>query len=146
MTTTNFTTTVTIDQTAEEVYNAINNVKGWWHGTIEGSAQKVNDEFSYWFKEFHFSKQRVVELVPNQKIVWLVTDSDLKFQKNNEWTGTKLIFEINEVNDKTEVRFTHEGVVPTFECYGDCSWGWTQLIQESLPSWIMTGKGLPVFG
>ena len=86
-----------------------------------------------------------MELIPGKKVVWLVTDSDLKFENHDEWTGTKLIFEISPSGNKTQVKFTYEGLNPSFQCYDDCSWGWTQLIQESLSSFIATGKGVKVF-
>jgi hypothetical protein len=146
MTTTDFTTTILVDQTPADAYNAINNVRGWWQGEIIGGTGQLNDEFSYRMKEIHYSKQQVVELIPNQKVVWLVTESKLNFNDESEWTGTKIIFEISEVNNKTQVRFTHIGLVPKFECYGNCSWAWGSLIQESLHSLITTGKGVNVFG
>ena len=141
-----FTTSLLVSQTPKEVFTAINNVGGWWQGEVKGETHKLNDEFTYQMLEFHFSKQKLVELIPNEKVVWLVTESNLSFTKNkSEWTGTKIVFEISEVNNKTQVRFTHTGLVPTFECYGDCSNGWTQLIQKSLLSLITTGKGQSVF-
>lgn len=141
-----FSTTILVDQTAKEVFNAINNVRGWWQGEIEGNSEILNDEFSYQMLEFHYSKQRVVELDPNKKIVWLITDSKLNFLKDKtEWTGTKICFEISQINNKTQIRFTHLGLVPTIECYGACSNGWEQLVQKSLFSFITTGKGKKVF-
>lgn len=146
MSTSDFTTTILVDQSPAEVFKAINNVGGWWDGEITGGTHKLNEEFSYRMKEFHFSKQKVVELVPDKKVVWLVTESRLNFIKDkNEWTGTKIIFGISEAGGKTQVRFTHEGLVPEIECYGDCSGGWTQLIQKSLFSLITAGEGKKVF-
>jgi hypothetical protein len=143
----NYTTTIVVDKSPQEVFNAINNVRGWWQGDIEGNTDQLNDEFTYRMKDIHFSKQKLVEVVSNEKIVWLVMDSKLSFTKDpGEWTGTKIIFEISERNNKTQVRFTHEGLVPEFECYGGCSGAWEQLIQESLYSLITTGKGTKVFG
>ena len=142
----NFTTTFFVNQTPKEVFNAVNNVRGWWQGEIEGSADKLNDEFSYRTEEIHFSKQKLVEVIPNKKVVWSVTDSQLNFTKNkSEWTGTKISFEISEINNKTQLRFTHLGLVPKIECYGDCSNAWEQLVQQSLFSLITTGKGKKVF-
>jgi hypothetical protein len=141
-----FTTTFFVDQTPAQVFNAVNNVRGWWQGEIEGSTDKPGDEFSYRMKDFHFSKQRLIELVPDTKVVWLVTDSKLNFLKKvDEWTGTKIIFEIAEINNKTQLRFTHHGLFPDVECYGACSNGWSKLIQESLLSLVTTGKGKNVF-
>lgn len=146
MAATDFTTSILVDQTPAEVYKAVNNVAAWWHGEIKGPSKRQHDEFDYRFESFHFSKQKVLELVPDKKVVWLVTDSELSFTKNkSEWTGTKIIFEIAEVNGKTQLRFTHQGLLPKFECYEACSGGWSQLIQKSLFSLITTGKGQQVF-
>ena len=146
MATSNFTTTFLVDNSVEEAFNAINNVRGWWQGEIVGNTNKLDDDFSYLMKDVHFSKQKIVEFTPNEKVVWLVTDSKLRFTNQSEWTGTKIVFEITEINNKTQVRFTHFGLVPTFECYGGCSWGWGELVQSSLYSLITTGKGKNVFG
>ena len=141
-----YTVTILVDQTPKEAFDAINSVRGWWQGTIEGSTDQLNDEFTYRMEDVHFSKQKVVELIPNQKVVWLVTDSKLNFTKNkSEWTGTKISFDISEKDNKTQVCFTHAGLVPGIECYGDCSNAWGRLIQESLFSLITTGKGKKVF-
>jgi len=147
LSTTNFTTTFFVNQTPEEVFKAVNDIRGWWQGEIEGDTDKLDKEFTYRMADAHFSKQKIVEFIPNEKVVWLVTDSNLSFTTNpNEWTGTKISFEIAEINNKTQLRFTHVGLVPEFECYGGCSSAWEQLIQESLHSLITTGKGTKVFG
>lgn len=140
-----FTTTFFADQTPEEVFSAINNVSAWWQGEVTGSTG-LNDVFTYRMNDVHYSKQKVTEFIPNQKIVWTVIDSKLNFtRKADEWTGTKIIFDIAEINNKTQVRFTHVGLVPAIECYSGCSGAWTDLIQKSLVSLITTGKGTDVF-
>ena len=140
----NLTLTFTVDQTPEEVFAAINNVRGWWSGDIEGSTDRLDDEWTYRYKDVHFSRQRITEFVPGKKIVWLVLDSYLSFVKDKtEWNGTEIVFEIGKRDGKTEVRFTHAGLVPAFECYGGCSGAWGFYISDSLRSLIATGRGEP---
>ena len=144
MTTTDFTTTILVDQTPQEAFNAINNVRGWWTENLEGGTQKLNDEFEVRFGDVHYSKQKLVEVVPNKKVVWLITDSQLNFIKNkSEWTNTKISFEISQKDGKTKVHFTQLGLVPEYECYDICSTGWSNYINNSLRSLITTGKGQP---
>jgi hypothetical protein len=146
MTTKDFTTSILVDQTPEEVFNAINNARGWWHGEISGSTDQLNDEFTYRYADIHFSKQKIVELIPGQKVVWLVTDSKINFvEDKNEWTGSTISFDISKDAGKTMVRFTHLGLVPGIECFDNCSNAWSQLIQQSLFSLITTGKGKNIF-
>ena len=137
-----FTTSIQVDQTSQEAFDAINNVRAWWPGEIEGNSKKLNEEFTYRYKEFHYSKQKLVEVVPAKKVVWLVTDSSLNFVDNkSEWTGTKVIFEISEKDNKTQIRFTHQGLVPKYECFDSCSNAWTDIIGNGLGGLIATGKG-----
>jgi hypothetical protein len=140
----NFTATFTVDQTPEEAFTAINNVRGWWSGEIEGHTEKLGDEFTYRCQNVHRSKQKITELVPGKKVVWHVLDGYLKFtQDKTEWTGTDITFDISKKGAKTEVRFTHVGLVPEFECFDKCSNAWGFYIKDSLRNFITTGKGQP---
>lgn len=42
-----------------------------------------------------------------------------------------------------QVRFTHAGLVPAYECYDVCSNAWGEYITGSLRKLITTGKGEP---
>ena len=140
----NFATSFLVDQTPEEVFNAINNVRGWWSGEIEGDTDKLNAEFTYRVPDMHYSKQKIMEFIPGKKVVWHVSDASLSFVKDkNEWKGTNIVFEIAKKGNKTEVRFTHIGLVPDFECYNDCSNAWGMLINGNLRKLITTGKVQP---
>src|SRR5690349_7867469 len=91
-----FTTSIVVDQTPQEVFHAVMHVRDWWSIGIEGNTEKLNDEFTFEVKDVHYSKQKLVEVIPDQKVVWLVTDSKLTFiEDTTEWTGTKVIFDIS---------------------------------------------------
>jgi len=137
-----FTATIEVAKSPQHVFNCIKEVSKWWSKDFEGSGKQLNDEFIIHHPGAHFSKQKLVEVVPDKKIVWLVTDSTLYWlQKDkHEWTNTKMIFDISTNGDKTVLRFTHEGLVPEKECYARCEQGWTMVIKDWLFNFITNGK------
>jgi hypothetical protein len=160
MATSDFTTTLLVAHTPKEAFQAINNPRGWWSAEIEGSTDKLHDEFKYHFEDIHRCQLKVIEIIPDKKVVWLVTenyfkpgifddasghsrDNDGFTNDKSEWTGTKISFEISEKDNQTQIRFTHLGLVPEYECFDVCSNGWTHYIRESLSGLITTGKGQP---
>ncbi|WP_428231872.1 SRPBCC family protein [Flavobacterium sp.] len=142
----NFTQTLTMSQTPQKVFEVILKVRKWWTGyhdeTFTGMTEKLNDEFTFHAGNgAHYSKQKIVEIIPNQKVVWLITDSKLSFlEKTDEWTGTKVIFEISTQADKTKLTFTHEGLTPEVECYNSCTPAWTEYLQNKLLPLLSTDK------
>jgi hypothetical protein len=139
-----FTTTIVVNQSSKEAFDAICNVRGWWSEEIEGNASKLGDEFKYHYEDIHRCQIKLIEVIPKRKVVWLVMDNYFKFTSDKtEWTGTKIIFEISSKDNNTYIRFTHSGLVPAYECYAICSDGWHNYIDKSLYSLIATGKGQP---
>ena len=140
----NFTLTLFTDKTPEAVFNAVNNVRGWWSEDFKGSSQALGDEFEVRFADMHYSRQKLTEVLPNKKVLWLVTESRLSFLQNKrEWNGTEIGFEISESAGQTQIVFTHTGLVPEIECYGDCSKGWNYYLLQSLVPYITDGVGQP---
>ncbi|WP_341904103.1 SRPBCC domain-containing protein [Fluviicola taffensis] len=133
---TDFTFTVRTDKTPREVFQAIKQVRSWWSGLYEeefsGDSENLGDEFSFRAGGgAHYSKQKLVEIIPDEKLVWLITESDFTFiEKADEWTGTKLVFEISEKGGQTELIFTHVGLTPEVECYDACAPAWSQYLKE----------------
>ena len=144
MTTPDFSTAFSVDKTPNEVFNAINNVRGWWSENIEGGTAQLNDEFTYQYQDVHKCTMKLIEVIPGKKVVWLVLDNYFDFTKDKtEWTGTTIEFEITEKDNKTQLHFTHRGLVPAYECYDICFNAWSGYINKSLHSLITTGKGRP---
>lgn len=139
-----YTTSIIVKASAKEAYEGIMNVTKWWTENVEGRSQELEDEFIVRFGDVHVSTQRISELVPDKKIVWLVTKSQLSFTKDrHEWTGTTISFDITEKNKGTQILFTHFGLNTSVECHNDCSTAWNEYIHGSLKLLLDTGKGIP---
>jgi uncharacterized protein YndB with AHSA1/START domain len=140
----NYTTSFTVDQTPAEVFKAVTNPRLWWGAAIKGDTETEGAEFTFEVPGTHYTKQKLIEVIPNQRVVWLVTECDLTFLKQrDEWKGTKIVFDIARVGDKTKLTFTHIGLRPDVECYNFCVPGWEQYAEGSLRQLIETGKGAP---
>jgi len=140
----NFTATIEVKNSPQEVFKCItNDVVKWWGGKdLTGKSTKLNDEFIIHHEGAHYSKQKVIEVIPDKKILWLVTDSTLYWLEKDkqEWTNTKMIFEISNAGGKTVLHFTHEGLIPERECYAMCVKGWNMVIKDWLFHFITDGK------
>ncbi|SMG48064.1 SRPBCC domain-containing protein [Arenibacter troitsensis] len=120
-----------------EIFNFLLEINNWWVGfhneTITGSTQKLGDEFSFHAGGgMHITKQKLVELIPHKKIVWLVTESKLSFLEDvEEWKDTKLIFDLQQYSDgETKVQFMHEGLTPEIACFDQCSSSWSRYLKQ----------------
>lgn len=139
-----FTATILVDQSPQEVFKAIINLRAWWSASIEGATDELNTEFIYHYQDVHYCKMKLIELIPNQKVVWEVLDNYFKFTTDkNEWIGSKPTFTISKKGNQTEITFVHEGLVPQDECFEICREAWTNYITHSLYNLITTGKGQP---
>jgi hypothetical protein len=134
---------ITVNASAQEAMKKIGQVNRWWAKNFTGKAEKLNDKFSVHFGET-FVNFQISEFIPNQKVVWNVTDCYLDWISNKkEWNGTEVVFEIFEKKDSTQINFTHVGLVPGVECYNDCEVGWNGHVTISLVKFMNEGKGMP---
>lgn len=140
----NYNVSITVESPAEKAFKSINNVSEWWNENLEGSSHKLNDVFTIHFSENNFVTHKIVEFVPDKKVVWQVTNCYLEWLTDKtEWTNTKMSFEIITKDNSTQINFTHIGLVPEVECYNDCVKGWNQYVKDSLLKLINEGKGQP---
>jgi uncharacterized protein YndB with AHSA1/START domain len=139
-----FSVSYLIDRAPATVFNAVTDVENWWSVDFRGSSKELGETFEVTFGDKHYSKHKIMELLPFKRIVWMVTDSRLSFLENpSEWNGTKNVFEISTENGKTRLSFTHIGLVSSIECFNDCSKGWQYYLEKSLLPYIIEGKGVP---
>src|SRR5580765_2419443 len=144
MTAESYRTAFTVEQSADEAFAAINDVRSWWTGEIDGPTDTLGAEFTYRYRDLHDSRQAITELARGRRVVWDVVEGYLGFVgKADEWKGAQIVFELVPHGDGTEVRFTHEGLSPDRECYDSCSGGWDAFIQGNLRRFIATGEPQP---
>jgi hypothetical protein len=138
-----FTETIEVPQPPSLVFARLKDVSRWWGGPdLAGRTAEAGDEFTVIHGDAHYSKQKLIEVVPDRRIVWLVTESRLNWLRKDksEWTGTKMILELTAERDSTPLRFTHEGLTPSKESYARCAEGWTMVITDWLFDFITKGK------
>ncbi len=140
----NYTAAIKVANSPGDVFNHIKEVSKWWSKDFEGNSAKLNDEFVIAHGDRHYSKQKLIEVIPDSRMVWLVTDSKLNWleKDKNEWTNSRMIFDITTEDDKTTLHFTHEGLVPGKECYERCEQGWNMVIKDWLFNYITIGKAI----
>lgn len=139
-----YSTSFTVDRTPEQVFDAINDVRGWWMTKIDGDNGAVGDEFSYRVPDVHSCTMRVTERVPGRRVAWTVVDNHMTFiDDQSEWIGTEIRFELSAKDGGTELRFTHDGLVPSYQCFEVCQNAWTFYVGDSLRRLAATGVGEP---
>ena len=137
-----FSTSIEIERSPGEVFSRLGEVSKWWSKDFEGASAQPGDEFVIHHPGSHYSRQKLVEVIPDRKIVWLVTESTLHWlQKDkHEWTNTRMVFTLYPQGENTLLHFVHEGLVPGKECYELCHQGWTMVILDRLITYITTGE------
>ena len=142
-TTTSYATAFTVEQSPDEAFSHIINVRGWWTGEIDGPTDHLGAQFTYRHGTVHRSTQTITEFVPGQRLVWHVDDAYLEFGEDpEEWVGSEIVFELAPGDDGagTKVRFSHIGLVPELECYDNCSSAWGYYVNKSLRELIATPR------
>ena len=145
MSTTDYTTTFTVDRAPQQVFEAINDPRAWWSERIVGSSGRVADSFVYDVPGVHHCTMTTTHAEPGRLVIWEVTDSTVAFvDDEQEWEGTRVRFELTERDGGTELTFTHLGLTPAGHCYDVCADAWGGYITRSLRALIERGAGSPM--
>jgi len=70
-----FTKSFVVDRSPEEVFAAVNDVRGWWSEEIEGKTDRLGARFVFRYKKLHRSTHEITEFVPGKKVVWHIVDA-----------------------------------------------------------------------
>lgn len=127
------------------VYQAIaEGIDKWWT-EFSNQALKVGDQLVVRFEKNTFWVMTVSEATPNRSLLWKVVEAnhDLEeLSKKDEWKGTTIKWEIVAHKNGSKVTLTHQGLVPTLECFEICQADWDYFL-GSLKDYLETGKGKP---
>ncbi len=79
-------------------------------------------------------KWKVVESIKNQRVVWKCIDKD------HPWYQHEYIFQLDENDGKSRLRFSHDGWEENDDFYASCCFSWGRYL-ESLRQYCQTGNG-----
>jgi uncharacterized protein YndB with AHSA1/START domain len=129
---------VGIKSSVAEVYAALTTAEGlagWWTTNTQGEGNDLGGVLQFRFGAGGFD-MKVLELHPGKRVLWEVVDGP------EEWIGTHVNWDLDQVDDHTIVLFKHEGWKEPVEFMHHCSTKWAVFLM-SLKSLIETGKGAP---
>ncbi len=125
-----------IGSTKQDVFKALSTIEGLssrWTIQTEGTTV-LGGSIQFDFGTFKGPKMKIIEFVPNEKIVWECMGSE------HGWEGHTFIFSLDENDNKTRVRFSHNGWEEQNDFYAGCSFSWGRYL-ESLRQLCQTGEG-----
>ncbi|MBF0663603.1 MULTISPECIES: SRPBCC family protein [unclassified Rhodococcus (in: high G+C Gram-positive bacteria)] len=129
---------VGIEAPVAQVYAALTTAErlaGWWTTDTRGDGDDVGGTLRFRFGAGGFD-MKVLELDPDTRVLWEVIDGP------EEWIGTHVSWDLEQVGDYTIVLFGHRGWKEPVEFMHHCSTKWA-LFLMSLKSLIETGTGTP---
>jgi uncharacterized protein YndB with AHSA1/START domain len=127
-----------IKSSPEKIYSAITTNEGtakWWTEQSE-IGNKVGDINIFDFGDRYHNEMIILNLIPNKKVEWECLVGD------KEWIGTKLIFEIEEKDKNSVLKFTHVNWREETDFFASCNYHWGYYMR-SLKQFCETGKGNP---
>ena len=128
---------VIIKTTPEKVYEAITTQQGlanWWaKQTI--AKPEVGFVNIFTFGTFR-NEMKIIILNPNKKVEWKCINSI------EEWIDTNILFELEEKEGHTLLRFTHSGWRAVTDTFAGCNYDWGRFM-TSLKLFCETGTGTP---
>ena len=127
-----------INSSPEEIYSAITTKEGvanWWTEETE-IGNKIGEINIFDFGDRYHNEMKILKLIPNKKVEWECLEGD------KEWIGTKLIFEIEEKDNNSVLKFTHGNWKEETDFFASCNYHWGYYMR-SLKLYCETGKGNP---
>ncbi len=127
-----------INAPVEVVFKAITEQEGlskWWTEETVASV-KLNSVAEFKFGDLYQCKMNVSNLLPGKKVEWKCVDGA------DEWIGTSIVFEMEEDEGNTVLKFSHSGWKEETDFFARCNYNWAWYM-TSLKNYCETGKGTP---
>lgn len=127
-----------IESSPQKVYEAITTRKGianWWTLQTE-IGDKIGDINVFDFGNRYHNEMEMTDLQPGKRVEWKCLIGD------KEWIGTNLVFELEEKNGETILRFEHNNWKDETDFFASCNFQWAYYL-VSLKQYCQTGKGTP---
>ena len=123
---------------SEKIYSAITSKEGitnWWTPQTE-IGEKAGDINIFDFGTRYHNEMKIINLVYNKRVEWECIEGD------KEWIRTTLVFEIQEKDNVSELKFTHGNWKEETDFFASCNFQWGYYL-NSLKQYCECGKGSP---
>ena len=121
-----------------KVFDALSSINGlsrWWTSQTTG-GENEGDHIDFRFGDRYFIQMKIIEVQPNEKVVWECTKGD------PDWIGTVISFELSSNEEKVVLRFKHDKWPTHGDFFAHCNLSWAKYLL-SLKLYLEKGKGSP---
>ncbi|NND51316.1 MAG: SRPBCC domain-containing protein [Flavobacteriaceae bacterium] len=126
------------DTDIQYVYKSIATIEGlrqWWTVQTTGVSE-LNETIDFRFGERYFIQMKVIELEPNKMVRWECV------QAEPDWIGTIITFDLDLIEGKIVLRFSHDKWPTHSDFFAHCNLSWAKYLL-SLKLYLENGKGSP---
>jgi uncharacterized protein YndB with AHSA1/START domain len=123
---------------AEKVYTALSKTEGlcgWWT-TGAKTGEHIGGTAEFIFGERYYNKMKITNLLNNKKVEWDCLEGD------KEWIGTTFLFDLEEKDGSTILRFSHNNWKEETDFFASCNFNWGYYL-NSLKQFCESGEGTP---
>ena len=121
-----------------KVYQALttrDGISNWWTEQTE-IGKKVGDMNVFDFGNKYHNEMKITDLQLNKRVEWECIEGD------KEWIGTTFIFDLEEKEGNTILRFTHGNWKEETDFFAFCNYNWGYYM-KSLAKYSEEGEGTP---
>jgi hypothetical protein len=145
----NYSRDIVVSSTPEAAYRALTSeYHKWWTlaadaVTAVGDTIKFQFDATYWVMRVNLLSPKYIEL---ECVEAHHIHDGLPASILQEWEGSKLIWKIQVLDGMTKISLTHDGLIPSLDCFEVCKDGWDYFFVTSLKNYLNEGEGTPFKG